>query len=471
MHGGFWERFRSRIEPYAGWEMLCMRAALAWVVFANLPASLPYASMPHPNGIGRWMDLTFLSHPGVAPALRMAAIPCLAAFASGIGSAPALGFLFAAEVAIGSLLNSHGAIGHYSQLLTLILGALFAGACAGQAEGWRTRRRVTVWDSIATQRRMIHWARVLIAGAYLATGITKLEVSRGRWFWDAPNIAVQIAKTQNTITATTGAPADPFYAEQIPRLIVEHPNLSRIFFSPGLWLELIVFVGLIGRGWSAIVGLAVIVLHEMISRLMGLNFKEHEAAMAILYVNLPYWLVLAAGAAVCVSHKAITRSCPQRAWFFYDADCGICTRSVIWLEQRLREAGADVELIGYQEPGASERFPPIDWTHVTDGVQWLGADGTVRRDARAVAAVLRMLPRWWWLGVLMDLPGVAAISQMEYRLVAANRLRISRLLGLNACAIRRRDETRAPTGVVTSRADASGPAADPTIPGHPQDNA
>ena len=43
-----------------------------------------------------------------------------------------------------------------------------------------------------------------------------------------------------------------------------------------------------------------------------------------------------------------------------------------------------------------------------------------------------------WLGALIEVPGLHLFAKHAYRLVAANRTRISRSLGLDACAIERR---------------------------------
>ena len=63
-------------------------------------------------------------------------------------------------------------------------------------------------------------------------------------------------------------------AERLPDLIAEHPNLARIFFAPGLLIELFFFLGLLGRRWSAGMGLAAIGLHRSIELVMGLRFAS-----------------------------------------------------------------------------------------------------------------------------------------------------------------------------------------------------
>ena len=120
---------------------------------------------------------------------------------------------------------------------------------------------------------------------------------------------------------------------------------------------------------------------------------------------------------------------------FYDADCGFCQASVNWLAPRCERAGHPLKLVAYQDADAPVLYPAINWTHNDRGIQILFPNGEVRKDARGVAACLRLIPEWRWLGSLMELPVIGFFAQTGYRIVAANRRRISRLLGMNACKI------------------------------------
>lgn len=120
---------------------------------------------------------------------------------------------------------------------------------------------------------------------------------------------------------------------------------------------------------------------------------------------------------------------------FYDADCGICTACVDWLARQAESAGAKLIVIAYQDEKQMEKYAVIDRRHADLGIQTLDSSGQVSRDASAVAACLRNLQHWRWLGICMDWPLLKTAFQMGYRLVANNRQTLSRWFGLQACRI------------------------------------
>lgn len=120
---------------------------------------------------------------------------------------------------------------------------------------------------------------------------------------------------------------------------------------------------------------------------------------------------------------------------FYDADCGICTASVDWLARQAAEAGTKLETVAYQDSSGPGRYPMINWQHVDLGVQSLSEGGVIRKDAPAIAACLRLSPKWRWLGTCLDWPIARIGAQAGYRLIARNRRTLSRWLGLAACKL------------------------------------
>lgn len=106
----------------------------------------------------------------------------------------------------------------------------------------------------------------------------------------------------------------------------------------------------------------------------------------------------------------------------FDGDCGICTASADWVRRRV----PSVTVRSHYEHGV-DRLEKV----------WL-VEGPGRREgADAVAAVLRRAePRVWRIvGVLLALPVVHWVARGAYWVVARNRTRLSRLLGLKACAV------------------------------------
>jgi hypothetical protein len=230
-----------------------------------------------------------LAEPGLWPLLSGFSVPCLIAYTLGRFSLPALTYLLALIVSFGTLRNSQGAIGHTTQLLALVMLAQWSMSLVNVLTN--PHKLWALWTTDREgERRSIHAARVVIAAAYLTTAISKLDRSHGRWLMDTPNLSVQMVKTQANDYYNTLEPIRPAFAEKLPDLIAAHPNLARMFFAPALCIELFFLLGLLGRAWSAGMGLAAIGLHRSIELLMGLNFQSHEVLLWIFFVNVPYWI-------------------------------------------------------------------------------------------------------------------------------------------------------------------------------------
>ena len=110
----------------------------------------------------------------------------------------------------------------------------------------------------------------------------------------------------------------------------------------------------------------------------------------------------------------------QPLWLFYDAQCGMCTRSVAWAQSRDRLglilphpslSAIAAEKLGLPEPR------PLGALHA-----WSQERGVVR-GIDAVAAMLRRLPGWHWAGALLRFPLVRPFARLGYGFVAANRHR------------------------------------------------
>lgn len=122
---------------------------------------------------------------------------------------------------------------------------------------------------------------------------------------------------------------------------------------------------------------------------------------------------------------------------FYDGDCGFCQSSRDWLADH--SASGTLITVPYQYPQLAEEYPMIDRSHADKGVQVLFPDGKVINDQDAIAACLKQLPAkyrgWIWLAHLITFVLFRPFCIVGYRIVAANRRRISILLGKPACAL------------------------------------
>ncbi len=103
----------------------------------------------------------------------------------------------------------------------------------------------------------------------------------------------------------------------------------------------------------------------------------------------------------------------------YDGECGICRRSVRWVQERDREER--IELVPYQDPTVPERFPEIPRDDMERAMQLVARDGARWEGARALEEILAILPGWRVAAPLFRIPGVRRVAGWIYRWVATNR--------------------------------------------------
>jgi len=123
---------------------------------------------------------------------------------------------------------------------------------------------------------------------------------------------------------------------------------------------------------------------------------------------------------------------PDSRTCLYDADCGICTWCVRlgqrW-DRHQRIAFLPSSDVEHRPAGVSDELlrETIVVIH--------GPDYAVR--ARAVASLLEVLPFGRPLSWFLRMPGLSWLFDRAYRMVSANRTRISMRLGLAACEVPR----------------------------------
>ncbi len=186
-----------------------------------------------------------------------------------------------------TLANSQGNTFHGSNMTTLVL-LLQVAACVitlvRQARGMPNTARWTNLDGM-----LLYFSQCAIAAVYVASAITKLSKSQGRWLLESHLFARSIQKVwrqryfSNPSLNADQAPVAPWAS-----WLAEHPGLARALFAPGLVFELGGFLLLCSRGWARWFGLALIGMHLSISEIMGLHFPEFEVLLAIFCVNLPF---------------------------------------------------------------------------------------------------------------------------------------------------------------------------------------
>jgi hypothetical protein len=274
-----------RLEPltWTAREMLLMRAMFALVVmFAAIPWQLDatYAAVEAPNGLARVVPLAWMLAEPASLVLRGLTAVGLLFYVVGRGSVVALLPAVVACCGLGALRNSAGNISHHLQIAAMVLLAQW-GVYVFAALRRRTLE-AACWAVRATL--------IVIAASYVASGIVKLKASRLQWIANTPAMGVHTMKTNLAQHYSDGKPVREFETEVLPVWLGEHPNVTRLIFAPGLFLELGAVLLLFNKRLTRAYGLALIALHLGISLLLKIEFWNHMLVVGIFCVNVPGWI-------------------------------------------------------------------------------------------------------------------------------------------------------------------------------------
>ena len=275
---------------YSPFERFAMRGLFAAVVALHIPLHLGAQRMSAPNGLAQVLDLTFLLNPTAFASCRYAAYAALVLYVLRVGWWLTLPYLTVFCVAFGSVLNSHGAIAHHLQIVSLVLLA----QTAAHFTGVMRRKRGALTGSVSTDEdRLINWSQQAIAATYLVSGLTKLLETSGAWIVQSPRVALQVMKTNEQDFYDALGSGGTTAALATAEWMAAHPVLVGIAMVGGLLLELGAPAMLLGRGWAALYGLALIAFHESIHAVMKLDFVYNKYLIWIYVVNVPFWAVVA----------------------------------------------------------------------------------------------------------------------------------------------------------------------------------
>jgi len=125
------------------------------------------------------------------------------------------------------------------------------------------------------------------------------------------------------------------------------------------------------------------------------------------------------------------------ATLLYDGDCGLCTVSAAWLARRA-PAGR-IRILPLANAAADPTIAPlVAGRDLARTLHLVTVDGEIVTGARAVLTAAGTVPRWGAVARLADHPVGHALLEPAYRIVAANRHRIGRAMGLpSACVVPR----------------------------------
>jgi len=121
----------------------------------------------------------------------------------------------------------------------------------------------------------------------------------------------------------------------------------------------------------------------------------------------------------------------DQSWLFYDGDCRFCRRCVAWLQAR--DPAGKLRPVPYQDAPDPPLIPPLR-ARAKHSVLTIGPDDRVRVAGRAALGVLAEIGWMTPLVRIAALPPLVWLVELGYRIVAANRSRLSRVLFRERCA-------------------------------------
>lgn len=117
---------------------------------------------------------------------------------------------------------------------------------------------------------------------------------------------------------------------------------------------------------------------------------------------------------------------------FYDARCGLCSQVRKWLSSQ--PAYVRLDFVPYDSPEAVRRLPPIRHLQADREIVVLADTGEVWQGAGAWVMCLWALREYRPWSARMAAPAMQALARQAVHWISANRIGLSRLLGLRSDA-------------------------------------
>ena len=262
----------------------------------NSEVKIPYSTQEKPDGIAKFVDLTFFNDDGFVKILPWIVLPCLVLYLSGYGLPIALPILCFVLLGSRTLYNSQGYIHHGFQMVSLILLAQTVVVVWAfvknprEAMGFKkpsamTKYGRTWWDV------MIRYSQLMIIASYMIPGVVKQFKSCGKWFLNSHYIGVQVVKTHRQNYYNDLDPEwEPDKLPTMAKFMLEHKNWTRLLLGCGVGLQCIAFLALYHRLTWLIFGLMFVSFHYLNDIMFGLFFYHVEKLDWIFLVNLPFWV-------------------------------------------------------------------------------------------------------------------------------------------------------------------------------------
>ena len=189
-----------------------------------------FDSQDVPTGLAHFVDLTFLSKPGVmAWVTGVFAVLCVPyVFAQGL--VVVLPLLTLIHCSVFAFFNSQGYKSHGNQIISLILLAQAAVVVFFAAHRWIKGRPFPLRAGRTRDSYLIYYSQVVIAGVYMTSVVSKLDVSNFRWVQNLPNMSVQLVKTHRQEFYSKPETSTVRRDAEVPaaRWMIDHPHQTRL---------------------------------------------------------------------------------------------------------------------------------------------------------------------------------------------------------------------------------------------------
>lgn len=150
-----------------------------------------------------------------------------------------------------------------------------------------------------------------------------------------------------------------------------------------------------------------------------------------------WYRILAAAAVVGAAFEAVAmllgrrptraRIAPGRHLLIYDGRCAFCAAAAWLLAQRV---SAELELIVFDQLPRDGLLEALDKDAVLASAHYVTPAGVEYHGGESVTRVLRLVPGLEAMRVF-DRPVLRGVREIGYRVVATQRSRVSRLLGVS----------------------------------------
>jgi len=278
-----------RPVPVGTYEGFLLRLFFVVLVLTTIWNPIRFTEQPMPKGIASLFDISLLGTSSVFQAFRIVATTAAAAYAAGLLLPLSTSVLAACHIAYHTLYNSQGPTHHDHQMVSLVLLTQAAVLLFLSTYRLVKKRPFALPAGTTTNSLLLYAGQSAVAAVYVTSAITKLSKSNGLWLFKTHHFGKSLIKTDRQRLYSSLDYEKYGGAVPTAEWIINNPNLARLMFAGGFFAELLAFMVLCSRPWAFFIGMGLIIMHQMVERLMHLEFYENQWVAAIFLLGLPYW--------------------------------------------------------------------------------------------------------------------------------------------------------------------------------------